>query len=374
MDGYVEADAVGHRVVHGGARFVRTRLLVTDEVEAAIEELSPLAPLHNEPALAAIRRARPALPDVPHVAVFDTAFHSTIPYGARTYASRRGGARSGEFDATASTGSRCSESPSRSGGAVGRLPPRRRLLGHGGAPRPLGRHDDGLQPARGRADGDALGLGRPGALLYVQREHGLSVDELDHALEQESGLAWRSGGLDDSPASPSSPIAWPGRGAMAMALGGLDLLAFSGGVGENRRIAAAVAARRLPRRLRRARSCRPREELVIAEAAETLLADQWPSADACATNRIEPGLDDLYRASASQMVPFWVHLSGQDARCTAVRTRSGLLRGLDRVAPVEGRARPGFQRQERFAGLVVASSGHNQVEVEYAPGALVTAG
>ncbi len=85
VDGYEPAEAVGHRVVHGGSRFVQPTL-IDDEVVAEIEALSPLAPLHNVPALAAIREARAALPDVPHVAVFDTAFHASIPEEASTYA------------------------------------------------------------------------------------------------------------------------------------------------------------------------------------------------------------------------------------------------------------------------------------------------
>jgi acetate kinase len=81
----VRADAVGHRVVHGGRRFAAAAL-VDAAVEQAIEELEALAPLHNARALEEIRRAREALPDVPHVAVFDTAFHRTLPEEASTYA------------------------------------------------------------------------------------------------------------------------------------------------------------------------------------------------------------------------------------------------------------------------------------------------
>src|SRR5215210_3320026 len=72
-EGFVAADAVGHRIVHGGERF-RDPVLVDDAVEAAIEALVPLAPLHNRPAIDALREARAALRDVPHAAVFDTAF------------------------------------------------------------------------------------------------------------------------------------------------------------------------------------------------------------------------------------------------------------------------------------------------------------
>src|SRR4051812_38120567 len=77
--------AVAHRVVHGGARF-REPVLIDDDVRREIHELESLAPLHNAPAVRAIEDAEQALPDVPHVAVFDTAFHATIPDEAATYA------------------------------------------------------------------------------------------------------------------------------------------------------------------------------------------------------------------------------------------------------------------------------------------------
>jgi acetate kinase len=80
-----QISAVGHRVVHGGVRF-RAPVLVDDAVLDTIRELSALAPLHNPPAVAAIGMARRALPQVPHVAVFDTAFHATLPEAASTYA------------------------------------------------------------------------------------------------------------------------------------------------------------------------------------------------------------------------------------------------------------------------------------------------
>src|SRR5688572_2521588 len=78
-------EAVGHRVVHGGSRLVMPAV-IDDAVRASIEELEPIAPLHNAPALAGIETARRAVPDVPHVAVFDTAFHATMPAEAATYA------------------------------------------------------------------------------------------------------------------------------------------------------------------------------------------------------------------------------------------------------------------------------------------------
>ena len=107
-----DVGAVAHRVVHGGARF-REPVLIDEEVRREIHELEALAPLHNAPAVRAIAQAQRALPDVPHVAVFDTAFHATIPDEAATYALPQTLARPGAFAATASTACRCSGAPSR---------------------------------------------------------------------------------------------------------------------------------------------------------------------------------------------------------------------------------------------------------------------
>src|SRR2546423_248388 len=78
-------DAVAHRIVHGGTRF-RDPIVIDDDVENELGALTELAPLHNGPAVAAVDAARRALPDVPHIAVFDTAFHATLPEAAAPYA------------------------------------------------------------------------------------------------------------------------------------------------------------------------------------------------------------------------------------------------------------------------------------------------
>src|SRR5208283_2945348 len=85
LQGLQDIDAVGHRVVHGGRRFIGA-VRITPEVKSAIDELSELAPLHNPASLRGIRAIEQALPWVPQVAVFDTAFHTTLPAAAQTYA------------------------------------------------------------------------------------------------------------------------------------------------------------------------------------------------------------------------------------------------------------------------------------------------
>jgi acetate kinase len=272
VDSYLAADAVGHRVVHGGARF-REPALINDEVLAAIEELLSLAPLHNEPALRAIREAQAALPDVPHVAVFDTAFHASIPEEAATYAVPRRwredwGVRRYGFHGLAVQS------------VVERVEAKRLVVCHLGGGCSVtavleGRSVDttmGFSPLEGVPMATRSGSVDPGALLYLLRERGLSVDELDGALEHESGLA-ALGGLDE----PLGFGVYTYRIAaavaqMSAALGGLDLLAFSGGVGENRADVRDAISGRLRYVGDFSDEVVPaREELVIASAVRALI-------------------------------------------------------------------------------------------------------
>jgi acetate kinase len=270
-----DVDAVGHRVVHGGP-MLRDPVLVDDDVLAAIRAATPLAPLHNAPALRALDDARRALPNLPHAVVFDTAFHATIPDEASTYAVPRRwredwGIRRYGFHglAVASVADRV------------RVP---RLiachLGGGCSVTAVqdGRSLDttmGFSPLEGVPMATRSGSVDPGAVLYLLRERGLSADEVDRALEHDSGLA-ALGGLD----APLGFAVYTYRvalaaAAMAAALGGVDVLSFSGGVGENRAdVREAVA-----RRLRFAGSFRvevvpAREDVIVARAVRALLADR----------------------------------------------------------------------------------------------------
>jgi acetate kinase len=265
--------AVGHRVVHGGARF-RDPVVVDDEVTDAIRDLIALAPLHNAPALEAIEEARRALPAVPHVAVFDTAFHATMPAEAATYAvparwREDWGIRRYGFHglAVASVAERV---------RVSRL-----VVAHLGGGCSItavleGRSVDttmGFSPLEGVPMATRSGSVDPGALLYLLRERGLTVDDLDRALEHESGLA-ALGGLDDELgfAVYTYRIALA-VAAMAAALGGLDALAFSGGVGENREdVRKAVAGRLRFLGDLRVEVVAAREDVVIAREVRRLLA------------------------------------------------------------------------------------------------------
>jgi acetate kinase len=272
VDRFAEADAVGHRVVHGGARLVEP-VLIDAEVLAAIEQLRPLAPLHNEPALQAIGAAREALPKVPHVAVFDTAFHASIPEEAATYAipprwRTEWGIRRYGFHGIAVQS------------VSAQVDAERLVVCHLGGGCSVtavlgGRSVDttmGFSPLEGVPMATRSGSIDPGALIYALKERGLSPDELDRALEHESGLA-ALGGLDD----PLGFGVFTYRVAaavaqMASALGGLDVLAFSGGIGENREDVRSAVATRLRFLGEFAVETVPaREELVVAEAVEAVV-------------------------------------------------------------------------------------------------------
>jgi acetate kinase len=272
VNAYEPAEAVGHRVVHGGSRFIEPTL-IDDEVIAEIDALSPLAPLHNVPALAAIRDARSALPGIPHVAVFDTAFHASMPDHAATYAVPRRwreewGVRRYGFHGIAVQW------------VASQLPVERLVVCHLGGGCSVtavgdGRSVDttmGFSPLEGVPMATRSGSIDPAVLPYLVREHGLPLEDVERQLEHESGLA-ALGGLDDELGFGVYTYRIAAAAAqMAMALTGIDVLAFSGGVGENRDdVRSAISARLGPLDDFRVEVVPAREELVIAAAVRTLV-------------------------------------------------------------------------------------------------------
>lgn len=201
--GELDLAVVGHRVVHGGTEFTAPTL-ITAEVEARIEALSPLAPLHNPGNLAALRAARRALPEVPHVAVFDTAFHATLPeraylYGLPLEYAERGMRRYG-FHGTSHeyVSGRAAE-------LLGRPLEELRLvtlhLGNGASATAVdrGRSVDtsmGFTPLEGLLMGTRSGDIDPGLLIHLLRG-GMAVDELDRLLNRGAGLRGMSGISND---------------------------------------------------------------------------------------------------------------------------------------------------------------------------------
>jgi acetate kinase len=307
----VRPDAVAHRVVHGGPRF-RQPTLIDAEVRRAIFELESLAPLHNAPALRGIEEAERAFPDVPHVGVFDTGFHATIPPPAAVYALPRrwredwGVRRYGFHGLSVQWAAEQVRVP-------------RLVVCHLGGGCSVtavleGRSVDttmGFSPLEGVPMTTRSGSVDPGAIVYVLREYGLNANELDHALNFEAGLLGLAGGTGDMrelecrarTGEEGALLALnvfvhrlvAATAAMAAATGGLDALAFTAGIGEGSAIVRARVCERLgflgvtldPARNE---SCKPdceigagdsavrvvviaaQEEIVAARATRTLLA------------------------------------------------------------------------------------------------------
>ena len=240
-------DVVGHRVVHGGERFVAS-VVIDDELIEARATLTELAPLHNTPALTAIRSARTALPTRPHVAVFDTAFHATLPDVASTYAIparwRELGLRRFGFHGLSVQW------------AAELVPVSRLVVCHlgGGCSVTAVRDGEsvdttmGFTPLEGVPMATRAGSVDPGLLLYLLR-HGRAVDELEQALEHESGLLGLSGTSPHVHELETAMVAGDERArlaltvycrriaqavsSMAVSSDGIDALVFTGGVGEN---------------------------------------------------------------------------------------------------------------------------------------------
>ncbi len=262
-------DAVGHRVVHGGEEFVRATP-VDDAVLARIEALSPLAPLHNPPALALLRAARAALPDLPHLAVFDTAFHATLPRRARHYALPQALAEDAGLRRYGFHGTSHAWVARQVGEHLGEDPRALRIvslhLGSGCSATAIeaGRSVEtsmGLTPLEGLVMGTRSGDVDPGALIALLRRDGVDVDGLETLLNRESGLAGLSGvgsDLRDIEARAAEGDAacqlalhvfcHRARkyvGAYAAVMGGMDVLAFTGGIGQNSALVRHSVASRL---------------------------------------------------------------------------------------------------------------------------------
>lgn len=240
-------DAVGHRVVHGGADLTAATVL-DDGVVARIEALTPLAPLHQPRALAGIAAARSALPDVRHVACFDTAFHATLPVAARTYALPA--AWRDQWDLRRFGFHGLSHA-----WAISQVddPDARVVSCHLGAGASLcaargGVSVDttmGFTPLEGLVMATRAGSVDPGLVLWLLTDAGLTAAEVTDALETASGLAGLAGTADmreilarDDDAARLAFDVYIHRlrqeiGAMAASLAGLDVLVFTGGVGEN---------------------------------------------------------------------------------------------------------------------------------------------
>lgn len=254
---FKEIDAVGHRVVHGGEKFNKS-VLINDEVIAKIKECYGIAPLHNPVNMAGIDAINEVLPEVPQVGVFDTAFHQTMPAKSYMYALpykyyAEDGVRRYGFHGTSHryVSQRVCE-------FLGVEPKGKKIItchvGNGGSITAVkdGKSVDtsmGLTPTEGLMMGTRCGDVDPGALIFLMDKHNLSSKDLLNMVNKESGLAGVSGVSSDM--REITAAAKQGNekailslemyeqritkyvGAFAAEMGGVDIIVFTGGVGEH---------------------------------------------------------------------------------------------------------------------------------------------
>jgi acetate kinase len=317
-------DVVGHRIVHGGTEFTGA-VRVDDAVVRRLEALSDLAPLHQPISLAVLETLGRALPRTPAVACFDTAFHTSMPAAAATYALPPEWRQKWALRRYGFHGLSHAYAARRTAEMLGRAPAGLRVVVcHLGAGASLtavadGRSVDttmGFTPLEGLVMATRSGSIDPGLVLWLEEHAGMPAPELAHTLEHRSGLLGLAGTSDmgevTARAAAGDPAARLGlevyvhrlRGgiaAMAAAMNGLDALVFTGGVGENSPVVRARAAQGLTflgvgldpernatgrgdRDIGRAESAvrtlvvEAREDLEIARQARALMAAERTSA------------------------------------------------------------------------------------------------
>lgn len=247
--------AVGHRTVHGGDKFDST-VRITDEVIDTLVELSPLAPLHNPPGITAIRAAQTILPDVPHVAIFDTAFFAHLPAAAYSYAIDAETAKRLKIRRYGFHGTSHNYVSHKMAETLGKPYDELKMivchLGNGASISAIKggipvETSMGLTPLQGLMMGTRSGDIDPGIHAYLYRS-GMSIDEIDNLLNKKSGLFGMAGANDmrdvarkaeegDENAQLALDV-YVHRlvfyiGAYMGVLGGVDAVAFTAGVGEN---------------------------------------------------------------------------------------------------------------------------------------------
>lgn len=254
---YSEIDAVGHRVVHGGEKFAKS-VLLTDEVLQQVKDCYDLAPLHNPANVTGIEAVEEILPGIKQVGVFDTAFHQTMPAKSFMYALpykyyEEDGVRRYGFHGTSHryVSQRVCE-------ILGVDPKDVKIItchvGNGGSITAIegGKSVDtsmGLTPTEGLMMGTRVGDVDPGALTFLMKKHNLTADDLQRVINKESGVGGVSGVSSDmreieaavNAGDPRAKLAldmYEQRilkyiGAYAAEMGGVDIIVFTGGVGEN---------------------------------------------------------------------------------------------------------------------------------------------
>ena len=255
-----EIDAVGHRVVHGGEKFAKS-VLITSEVMAAIEECNPLAPLHNPANIIGIKACQALMPGTPMVAVFDTAFHQTMPAEAYMYALPYEYYEKDKVRRYGFHGTSHKYVTQRAAAMLDKPLEELKLischLGNGSSIAAVdgGKSIDtsmGFTPLAGLPMGTRCGDIDAGILQYLMHKYGMDIDKMLNVLNKQSGVEGLScvssdfrdlesaaGKGDQKAALAQKKFAYEVRkyvGAYAAAMGGVDAVIFTAGVGENDKI------------------------------------------------------------------------------------------------------------------------------------------
>jgi acetate kinase len=268
MDGWAAPDAVGHRIVHGGTTFTGP-VRINETVRAQLRDLTDLAPLHQPKSLAALDAVTAHLPGVPAVASFDTAFHTSIPAAAATYAVPREWQRRYAIRRYGFHGLSHAYCSRRAAELLGKPAAGLRIITcHRGAGASLaavldGRSVDttmGFTPLEGLVMATRSGSVDPGLVLWLEEHEHLAAHEIATALERRSGLTALAGTGDMREVEAAAQRGDPDArlaidvyihrlagsvAAMSAAAGGIDAVAFTGGVGENSAAVRREAAQRL---------------------------------------------------------------------------------------------------------------------------------
>ena len=259
-----EIDAVGHRVVHGGEKFAKS-VLITDEVMAAIEECNPLAPLHNPANIIGIKACQALMPGTPMVAVFDTAFHQTMPPAAYMYALPYEYYEKDKVRRYGFHGTSHKYVAQRAAAMLGKPIEELKLischLGNGSSIAAVdgGKSVDtsmGFTPLAGLPMGTRCGDIDAGILQYLMNKYSMNIDQMLNVLNKKSGVEGLScvssdfrdlesaaGKGDEKAALAQKKFAYEVRkyvGAYAAAMGGVDAVIFTAGVGENDKVVRSM--------------------------------------------------------------------------------------------------------------------------------------
>ena len=252
-----EIDAVGHRVVHGGEKFAKS-VLITDEVMAAIEECNPLAPLHNPANIIGIKACQSLMPSTPMVAVFDTAFHQTMPPVAYTYALPYEYYENDKVRRYGFHGTSHKYVAQRAAAMLGKPIEQLKLischLGNGSSVTAVdcGKSVDtsmGFTPLAGLPMGTRCGDIDAGIMEYLMNKYGMDIKEMLNIMNKKSGVLGVSGVSSDFRDLEAAGAQGNQRAALAVevfeygvkkligsyaaAMGGVDAVIFTAGVGEN---------------------------------------------------------------------------------------------------------------------------------------------